>query len=129
MTNYHDDNKHRFLSEDYPGEFILIFDIGGTAIRTITADNLDHAKKMAEDMADDEISTDLLKLDEADIIEIDSVMPRPTMYLVNRSGAIIQTSRVQPGDEPRARTFCEEERYMRRNSTDLKDRRHDRQNH
>ena len=125
MTNYHDDNKHRFLFEDFPGEFIITFDVHGTVDKTITADSLDHAKKMAEDMADDESSTELLELDEADSIEINSVRPRPTMYLANRSGAVIQTSRVWPEDEPRGRTSYEEERYMRRNSTDLKDRRND----
>ena len=71
-----------FIVDKREGQFDVEFSIRGTICRTIEATSLEEAKGIAEAMAFDEDSSELLELDDIDDARVDRVRPRRPLFLV-----------------------------------------------
>lgn len=94
-------NPADFLVDKREGQFDVDFTIRGTIRRTIKAESLEEAKTIAEAMAYDEDSDELLELDDIHDARVDHVRPMRPMYLVTRDGQAMKVSHLQEGDIPR----------------------------
>lgn len=90
-----------FIVDKREGQFDVELSIRGTILRTIKADSLEDAKSIAEAMACDEDSDELLELDDIEDARVDRVRPQRPMFLVLRDGKAMKVSHLQEGDTPR----------------------------
>lgn len=95
-------NPADFSADDRPREFRATIEVRGTMLVTIEADSIEEARSKAADMAaalDNEPTE--IDLDGVDDVRVRYVSKSPTMYRITRGDAVMQVSRLEPGDMPR----------------------------
>lgn len=99
MTETTKPDPSLFSVNQRDGEYELLFRIEGTVGLTINANSLEEAKEKARAMIDeDDFGFELDEVDDARVVKVYKTQP---MYRITRNGKRMQTSRLQPGDEPR----------------------------
>lgn len=90
-----------FMVYKREGEFDISFSIRGTISRTIKATSREEAKSIAEAMAYDDDSDELLELDDISDVRVDFVSQKRPLFLVLRDGHPMRVSHLEEGDMPR----------------------------
>lgn len=92
-------NKEAFIVNERPGEYTASFSVSGTV--TISIKAADQAEAIAKALAMAEDEEFGFEIDDVSGVHLDHVYKDPPMYLVDRDGRKMQTSRLMPGDLPR----------------------------
>jgi hypothetical protein len=95
-------NQAHFSVNENANKYTVRFHVVGSIDVEIEADNMEEARRKAEDMADDDDFG--LELTDVTDVHFDDVHKVKPMYRVIRDGRMMQVSRLLPGDEPREPT-------------------------
>lgn len=100
MTNTPDPAD--FLTDDASRDYEITFKVSGHITMSVAAESKDDAmakaEKIADQIAEDKMDADL---DHVDDVAVGYCSKKPLMYLIERDGKAIRSSRLIPGDLPR----------------------------